>query len=49
MKSDGIQLPNDKVTKSLKERESYKYLGVIGANEVMVNERKDRMKSTTEE
>ena len=37
-------MPNDKVTKSLKEGESYKYLGVIGANEVMVNKRKDRMK-----
>ena len=28
VKSDGIQLPNDKVMKSPEEGESYKYLGV---------------------
>ena len=41
--SDGIQLPNDKVIKSL-EGETYKYLGVLEADEVMVNEMKDKVK-----
>ena len=45
MKSDGIQLPNDKVIKSLEEGESYKYLGVLEADEVMVNEMKDKVKN----
>ena len=36
--SDGIQLPNDKLIKSLEEGESYKYSGVLEADEVMVNE-----------
>ena len=44
VKSDGIQLPNDKVIKSLQEGESYKYLGVPEADEVMVNEMKDKVK-----
>ena len=39
-----IQLPNDKVIKSLEEGESYKYLGVLEANEVMVSEMKDKVK-----
>ena len=34
-------MPNDKVIKSL---ESYKYLGVLEADEVMVNEIKDKVK-----
>ena len=42
--SDGIQLPNSKVIKSLEEGESYKYLGVLKADQVMVNEMKDRVK-----
>ena len=37
MKSDGIQLPNVIVIKSL-EGESYKSLGALEADEVMVNE-----------
>ena len=37
VKSDGIQLPNGKVVISLEEGESYKYLGVLEADEVMVN------------
>ena len=41
VKSDGIQLPNGKVIKSLEKGESYKYLGVLEADEVMVNEMKD--------
>ena len=39
-----IQLPNDKVIKSLEEGESYKYLGVLEANEAMVSEMKDKVK-----
>ena len=46
VKSDGIQLPNDKVIKSLEEGESYKYLGVLEADEVIVNEMKDKVKKT---
>ena len=34
-------MPNDKVIKSLEEGESYKYLGVLEADKVMVNEMKD--------
>ena len=30
VKSVGIELPDSKVIKSLKERESYKYLGILG-------------------
>ena len=43
-RSDCIQSPNDEVIKSLEEGESYKYLGVLEADEVMVNERKDKVK-----
>ena len=44
VKSDGIQLPNDKVIKSLEEGGSYKYLGVLEADEVMVNKMKNKVK-----
>ena len=44
VKSDGIQLPNEKVIKSLEDGESYKCLGVLEADEVMVNEMKDKVK-----
>ena len=44
MKSDCIQLPQGKVIKSLEEGESYKYLGVLQADEVMVSEMKDKVK-----
>ena len=44
MKPDGIQLPNDTIIKSLVEGESYKYLGVLEADEVMVNEMKNKVK-----
>ena len=44
VKSDGIQLLNDKVIKSLEEGESYKYLGVLEADEVMVHEMNDKVK-----
>ena len=43
-KSDSIQLLNDKVIESLEEGESYKYLGVLEADEVMVNEMNDKVK-----
>ena len=42
-KSYGIPLPNDKVIKSLEKGESYKHLGVLEADEVMVNEMKDKV------
>ena len=43
MKSDGIPLSNDKVIKSLEEGRSYKYLGVLEADEMMVNEMKEKV------
>ena len=50
VKSNAIQLPDDKVIKSLEERESYNSFGVLEANEVMANEIKIRWrKSTTED
>ena len=42
--SDGIELPSEKVIKLIEEGESYKYLGVLDADELMVNEMKDKMK-----
>ena len=44
IKSDGIELPNEKVIKLLEERENYKYLGWLEADEVMVNKIKDKVK-----
>ena len=44
VKSDGIALPNEKVIKSLKKGKSYKYLVVLEADEVMINEIKDKVK-----
>ena len=44
LKSDGIELAKEKVIKSLKEGESYKYLGVLEADEVTVNEIKNKVK-----
>ena len=42
---DSTQLTTDKVIKSLDEEgESYKYLDVLEADEVMVNEMKDKVK-----
>ena len=38
VKSNDIQLPNDKVITSLEEGESYKYLGVLEADQVMWKE-----------
>ena len=43
VKPDGTKLPNGKVIKSL-EGESYKYLGVLETDEVIVNEMKDKVK-----
>ena len=42
--SDGIHLPSDKVIKSLEEADSNKYLGVLEADEVTVNEMRDKVK-----
>ena len=44
MKSDDIQSPNDKVIKSLGKWGSYKYLGVVEADKVMVNLMKNKVK-----
>ena len=44
VKSDGIELPNEEVIKSLEERQSHKYLCVLETDEVMVNEIKDKVK-----
>ena len=44
VKSDGTELPNGKVNNSLEEEESYKYLGVLETDEMMVNEMKDKAK-----
>ena len=35
VKSAGIELPDSKVIKSLKEGESYKYLGILEADEFL--------------
>ena len=42
--SDGVELPNEKVIKLIEEGESYKYLDVLDADELMVNEMKDKFK-----
>ena len=44
VKSDGTELPNEEVIKSLEEGQSHKYLGVLETDEVMVNEIKDKVK-----
>ena len=44
MNLDGIHLPSDKVIKSLEEADSNKYLGVLEADEVTVNEMRDKVK-----
>ena len=44
VKSDGIELANDKVINSLEEGEIFMYFGVLEADEVMVNEMKDKKK-----
>ena len=44
VKSDGTELPNGKVNNSLEEGESYKYLGVLETDEMMVNEMRDKAK-----
>ena len=44
VKSDGTELPNEEVIKSLEEGQSHNYLRVLKTDEVMVNEIKDRVK-----
>ena len=46
VKSDGSELPNEKVIKLLEERESCKYLGLLEADELMVNKIKDKVKKS---
>ena len=41
---DGIKLTNDKVIKLLEEGESYSYLAVLEADEMMVNEMMNKVK-----
>ena len=41
---DGIKLTNDKVIKLLEEGESYSYLAVLEADEMMVNEMMNNVK-----
>ena len=47
VKSHGIELSNEKVIKLLEERQGYKYLGLLEADEVMVNKIKDKVKKST--
>ena len=35
VKSAGVELPDDKIIKSLQERESYKYLGILEADKFL--------------
>ena len=37
-KSVGIELPDDKIIKSLQEGESYKYLGILEADKLLEDE-----------
>ena len=41
---DGIQLPNQNTIKSLDENESYKYLGILEADNIKQAERKGKVK-----
>ena len=43
--SDGIALPNKTTMKGLKEGDSYKYLGVIQADETKHHETKEKVKT----
>ena len=43
--SDGIALPNKTTMKGLKEGDSYKYLGVIKADEMKHHEMKEKVKT----
>ena len=42
-KSEGIKAPNDKVTRSLKEDEEYKYLGILQADQIKQQEMKEKV------
>ena len=43
VKSDGIELPNDKKIRSLEQDDSYKYLGILQSNEIQRKEMKDKV------
>ena len=43
VKSEGIELPNVEKIRSLKQDESYKYLGILQSNEVQRKDMKDKV------
>ena len=44
VKSDGIELPNERAIKSLEKVESYKHLGASEPDELMINVIKEKVK-----
>ena len=43
-RSEGIELPGDKIIKSLNENDGYRYLGVLEADEILYREMKEKLK-----
>ena len=43
VKADEIKLPNDKVMRSLREDEEYKYLGILQADQIKQKEMKEKV------
>ena len=43
VKSEGIELHNDEKIRSLKEDDSYKYLGILQSNEIQQKNMKDEV------
>ena len=43
VKSEGIELPNDEKIRSLKEDDSYKYLGILQSNEIQRKDMKEKV------
>ena len=43
-KSDGIVLPDDTIIKAMNEGDSYKYLGIMEADQILRKEMKDKVK-----
>ena len=46
---DGVKLPNQVVIKTLKEKETYKYLGILEADTIKQVEMKERIKKSISE
>ena len=44
VKSHGIQLPDEQIMKSLKEEDSYKYLGILEADDIKHEQMKEKVK-----